>query len=547
MNSYKGRLARQQARLALITAVTLGIAAATVELFVEYYKTIDAFEHSMQQVVFLTEGPASIAALNLDQEYAKETLTGLSSFDLVAEATINDESDNTLYNYRSNTYSEQVHWLSDLLFGRLKEIQVPLRQSLRTEDDYIDVGSLKIVFDVYVGGREFIDRSLMSLLAGTIKNIIFVLALIYLFNRLITRPLLKIDNELNDIDLKDPGKSRIGRISIQRDDELTHLASSINNLLVKIDQYGKEEVDRATENQRLRIDIDNRKERERIGAEHKEQLEETNRKLLNAMGELVDTQNQLVAREKYASLGELVAGVAHELNTPIGIGITASSHITEQNAKIEALFESDGLSKSDLKNYMLHMKEAGLLIQSSLAGAAKLIESFKHVARDQTSEERQEFYIYKIIDDVYLSLDKSYKRNEHKIHVNCSHELLIDSFPSSFSQVFFHLMKNSFVHAFETSQVGEIFCNAYCENSNLVLLYEDNGKGMPEEQIKRIFDPFFSTSRTEGNTGLGGTIIHNIVTQDLKGLIECTRSTFGGLRYQIIIKQQADVMLFTGS
>jgi signal transduction histidine kinase len=265
------------------------------------------------------------------------------------------------------------------------------------------------------------------------------------------------------------------------------------------------------------------------------ELEGSNKSLKEALEKLQLTQNQLVQSEKMVALGGLVAGVSHEINTPVGVSVTAASHLQEKTKEITSLFTSSAMKKSDLERYLNLTNEGTEVILSNLARASELIKSFKQVAVDQSSEGKRKFNVREYIFQVLLSLKPKLKKTNIHIGVNCDDKLEIESYPGALSQIITNLIMNSLVHAFEEGEEGAIIFDVEKQDKNLIFTYSDNGKGISKDIIGKIFDPFFTTKRGKGGTGLGLNIVYNIITQTLEGTIECESEVGIGTIFKIII------------
>ncbi len=265
------------------------------------------------------------------------------------------------------------------------------------------------------------------------------------------------------------------------------------------------------------------------------QLNETNLALKQSLETVNKTQDRLVQTEKMASLGSLVAGVAHEINTPVGIGVTASSLLEEKTRQINSLHASGKMKRSDLEKYLKSANDASASILSNLNQAADLIRSFKQVAVDQSNEERRSFRVKEYINNVLLSLRPKLKKTEHHVQVECPENLKINSYPGAFSQIVTNLVVNSLLHGFSGIDRGEIQIKFSKTDADYLLTYSDNGVGMDANTCRNIFDPFFTTKRASGGTGLGMHIVFNLVTQTLNGKINCKSEPGKGTFYAINI------------
>ncbi|MCP4750801.1 MAG: hybrid sensor histidine kinase/response regulator [Proteobacteria bacterium] len=261
---------------------------------------------------------------------------------------------------------------------------------------------------------------------------------------------------------------------------------------------------------------------------------------VNTHLQLKKTRSQLVESEKMAALGGLVAGVAHEINTPVGIAVTAASHLDEKSREIADTFHSGAMKRSDLEKYLRISTDSSRMILSNLKRAADIIQSFKQVAVDQSSEERRIFKLKEYIEDVLLSLRPRLKKTKHEVTITCPDDLELDSFPGAFSQIVTNLVMNSLIHGFDNKEDGEIALEVSDEGNTVQFRYDDDGKGMDKEQIEKVFDPFFTTKRSSGGSGLGMHVVYNLVTQTLKGQIECRSELDQGTTFFIRIPKREE-------
>lgn len=251
---------------------------------------------------------------------------------------------------------------------------------------------------------------------------------------------------------------------------------------------------------------------------------------------LQDTQNKLVESEKMASLGSLVAGIAHEVNTPLGVSLTGVSQINHEVKKLEKSFNNESLTEEDFTQYVDTMKQLTSTIYSSLDNAVALVKSFKNISVDQHSEEARVFNLYEYVNDTIVSLYSAIKTKNVTIQNNVNKEISMDSFPGIYSQIFSNLILNSVKHAFDDDDGNEIEINAEIKDDKLLVNYNDNGRGITPEIEKKIFDPFFTTARGQGGSGLGLNIVYNLIKQKLGGDIKVARNEAQGLHFTITIE-----------
>lgn len=260
--------------------------------------------------------------------------------------------------------------------------------------------------------------------------------------------------------------------------------------------------------------------------------------IVRDISDLKHAQEQLLQAEKLASLGGLVAGVAHEINTPVGVGVTAASHLRRKVEDFNSLMQDGGLKKSQLDKFLANCDESSQIILSNLKRAAELIHSFKMVAVDQSSSEARRFKVNEYLHEILRSLHPQIKRTRHVINVHCDDELEIDSIPGVWSQIITNLIQNSLIHAFDDADEGQIDIRIEPQGQNLRLSYRDNGKGMSPDVAEKIFDPFFTTRRGQGGSGLGMNVVFNLATRKLGGEIEVQSKPGQGTEFILTVPRK---------
>ena len=250
------------------------------------------------------------------------------------------------------------------------------------------------------------------------------------------------------------------------------------------------------------------------------ELEATRQEAEQALASLREAQERLIQAEKMASLGELVAGIAHEINTPLGISITVASTVADLSRELKVKVDTNTLEKETLDHYISSLYEASSIIEKSLKIAAGLVSNFKQVAVDQTSEQRRVFDLKATVDQILHTLHPLFKTTGFTSEVIVPDGLMMDSYPGPLGQVITNCFNNAIIHGFEACAEGHIsFTVLIIDQDWIALEIKDNGKGMPQESVNKAFDPFFTTKRGKGGTGLGLNIVFNIVTTILGGSI----------------------------
>lgn len=263
--------------------------------------------------------------------------------------------------------------------------------------------------------------------------------------------------------------------------------------------------------------------------------------LLAANQQLQATQQQLIAQERLAALGSLTAGIAHEINTPLGISISAASAVEEDAKAMRQNFSNGTMKRSEFDSFLETMEESSAMLLGNLRRAAELVQSFKQVAVDQSSEKQRSFEVREYLQEILLQLKPKLKNTRHTIKLQGSEHVSINSYPGAFSQIITNLVINSLIHAYEPQDSGVMVINFEQQGEELILIYADDGKGIKPEDVKQIFDPFFTTKRNQGGNGLGLHIVYNLVTQKLLGTIECDSQIGVGTKFTIKIPMQLNV------
>jgi predicted ATPase/signal transduction histidine kinase len=260
-------------------------------------------------------------------------------------------------------------------------------------------------------------------------------------------------------------------------------------------------------------------------------VEQRTIELSNKNRELQQAQKQLVESEKMASLGQLVAGVAHEINTPIGVSFTAATHFAKQTQNMMKVFQSGQIKKSDMTEYLSVAGETNDQLIANLSRASKLIQSFKQVAVDQSFDAPRQFELADYLNELILSLAPAVRKSGHTTNLSCPAGIVMKGYPGALAQVITNLIMNALAHAFEGIQNGTITISAKQFGDHIELTCQDNGVGIPDDILPKIFDPFFTTRRSSGGSGLGLHIAYNLVSQKLHGRIGCDSKVGAGTKF----------------
>ncbi len=266
---------------------------------------------------------------------------------------------------------------------------------------------------------------------------------------------------------------------------------------------------------------------------HREHLEEL---VTERTAELRQAMQQLVQAEKLAALGHLVAGMAHELNTPLGNARVVASSLGADVRKFAAAVDGGALRRSQVATFLERSREAAELLERNAARAADLITNFKQVAVDQASARRRRFDLRQTVEEMLVALRPMFKRTAHRVELDIPAELEMDSYPGPLEQVLANLVGNSLAHGFAGIEAGVIGIRAIpLDDERLQIEYTDNGVGIPEANQTRIFEPFFTTQMGQGGSGLGLYIAYNLITGMLGGTIQVHSAPGQGTRFTLIL------------
>lgn len=302
------------------------------------------------------------------------------------------------------------------------------------------------------------------------------------------------------------------------DISLTHIPDSNQRILhaiwtdISIQKQAEEEIRTLNKELENRVDVQNK------ALEYSKEMIE-------------DTQEKLVKSEQKAYLSELIPGISHEINTPMGVSVTTASYLHQTLTNVLRKFENNELTKGEFRRFLQDAQLASSTVLSNLDRAASLIFSIKDLATDQISESRRMFNLRKYIDEILLSLHNELKQTPHAVKINCPDALNISSFPGIYSQIFTNFIMNSLHHGFDESVHGLIEINVDIKGTILSIEYRDNGRGMDEETLSNVFEPFYTTRRTEGNSGLGMHIVYSLVTEKLGGTIRAMSRPGEGVQF----------------
>lgn len=264
-------------------------------------------------------------------------------------------------------------------------------------------------------------------------------------------------------------------------------------------------------------------------------LEESKNKAEQTLQQLATTMQELVRTEKMAALGQLVAGVAHEVNTPLGVALTANSVVSEESRLLIQKLAAGNIRRQELDTFLQKLSQACRLLDSNLHRAAQLVANFKQVSVDRTNDNQRQFNLALYLTELLESLSLMWRSQNIAISVNCPDDIVMESYPGTIGQVITNFSQNAVIHGFKDGKGGKITIDCSVQGSQVEIIFADNGAGIESGIIERIFDPFYTTNRHQGGTGLGLHIVYNLITQKLGGSISVSSRPGAGTRFTLLL------------
>jgi signal transduction histidine kinase len=415
---------------------------------------------------------------------------------------------------------EKIKQLSNAIFtDNIVEYGLPVLDP--TTSEHIGFVYLRMQLPSY--NANFLSLANYNIAAGVLISLIAFFTSLMLSRRILS----PINTFIKNIKNLTYDKDFNTQVSSPQLSEMVPLANSVNAMLARIykqiHKYAEAEKEITELNQNLEEKVVMRTQA----------LRNSNQELLDALEQVHQYQSQVIQSEKMASLGQMVAGVAHEVNTPIGLGVTASTMMSDRIDDMKQELEAQTLSAKKLAKFLDESKENTQIIYRNLSRAADLISSFKQVAVDQTADTIRKVKFKELLYEIIMSLHPTLKQSKHEVVVNCDGDLEADTKPGPINQIIINLIMNSIIHGFESMEAGEIEISVTMKRNRCKIEVSDNGKGIEEKIKQKIFDPFVTTKRGEGGSGLGMHLVYNLVTQALNGSIEVESQLGNGAHFII--------------
>ncbi|MES2502592.1 MAG: ATP-binding protein [Pseudomonadota bacterium] len=511
----------------VLTALLIGFSISALQIFIDFSSQKKLPAEDMASLSSIVKFPATSIVFNLDKATANQLLRGILKHPAVTSCKL-ILAEGAVFAAQSKAISTPHNRrLNDLLFGQTITKNSDLIWQF--PDYHESVGTLEITVDTYYYGRLFLDRAWITLASTLLYALALTAIFLIVFYVLVKRPLISVIKSIKQVDVDAPEKTRLVEPKGHDKDEIGLLTRFTNNHLEAI----------ATSLAQVRATEEKLKQ-------YSEGLETTvserTQALTESLNQLQAAQGQLIESEKLAALGGLVAGVAHEVNTPLGVAVTAASILEETLTDMQTQFSNETMTAEGLQKLIHTAQDSQLMLSSNLNRATKLIKDFKMTAVDQLSENCCEFNVSEVIHALLESLVPETKKIPVTPTLACPSHLTMNSLPGVLTQVLSNLIVNSVKHAFEQTAHPQIHIIVYPHEELVIVEYRDNGAGVPESLHQRVFEPFFTTKRGQGGSGLGLNIVYNLVTRKLLGRLEFISSLGQGVHFKLYLPIAACAM-----
>ncbi|WP_334027889.1 HAMP domain-containing sensor histidine kinase [Alteromonas sp. P256] len=569
MAAVKTGLSRKLLTRVLSVYFALTLIVTVGQIFTEYLSTKNHVEEELQTLKNTFSSSLTRAMWEINDDQVRAIAEGLMSIPIVEGLQVRGENGNFITEQgirKSRSPNPVEREVIEDHSGGVFSYSFPLVFKFAGRESTVGDVTLYSSFDTIFSR---IEVGVFFLIGNAIvKTTFLVFLFMTAFRTMLSEPLQNITEQMGRFDPERPEESKL-TLEVKDDNELLQLRDSYNSVIddliasnhklksaqdeltaanTKLDDQNlvlEQEVAKKTASlSQIMLDLEQQKDelishQRELRQENKNrqyiesELRKKNDELAGSMQTLNQAQKQLVESERMASLGGLVAGITHDINTPLGVSVTAASFLQERLINLKQDFEDTSLTSKSMASFIDEADQTAKLLLNNLGRASDLIASFKQVAVDQTSENERDFDLGEYIAEVLQSLQSGYKQTKHNITVNCPPELIVTCAPGAIAQIVSNLTINSLNHAFEDKAVGNINLNVEAVDDQVVMHFEDDGKGLAKDELSQLFDAFFTTKRGSGGSGLGTHIVYNLVTQSLNGKIDAQSELGKGLRYTI--------------
>ncbi|WP_299074987.1 HAMP domain-containing sensor histidine kinase [uncultured Paraglaciecola sp.] len=520
----------------LIIWVVMAITSLTLILSsgVHLYSQISTYQQTLERVVTTFAEMTALGALEpimrddgLDEEHNLEMLVASKVIENVHIYKVIEQSSLDFFASYNKAgiapVKAQFDQINTLSQPTVSASAIEIIRPIRNGEDVVGYVYLRASADI-------LDNLIIQSIVSTVSVVLICLLICFFLTLRLQRAVTAPINDLVKL---------VQRISRQRDyssraelygiKEMDVFGAAFNNMLQRTQAHMERQTEAEAQQVQLNLSLEGKVQQRTMA------LKEANNELIQTLEKLHQFQRQMVQNEKMASLGDMVAGVAHEVNTPIGLGVTASTMMLDRLSDVRKSFEDKTLKASSLEKFIAEGEENLNIIYRNLNRAAELISSFKQVAVDQSLENNRVFSFSRLMDEILMSMRPKLKKIKHQINVHCADNVVIESKAGPINQIMINLIMNSIIHGFEFVDKGVIDITIkFVDDAEICIEFTDNGKGISEQMQPRIFDPFVTTKRGQGGSGLGMHLVYNLVTQALNGSISIVSEEGKGVLFRIL-------------
>ena len=472
----------------LLVSTILSIVATAIQLYSDYRYDVDELE---REFIAIEASHLDSLALNLwdfQDKAIEQQLAGIQSLPFINYVHLTTPQGNS-YSAGEQISSREKSQKFDVIYKGEK------------------IGRLQVDANYQEIYDRLVQKAWVILLTQFVKTMIAALAITAIVYWFITRHIYKIEEYATGFTVDKIDKEFKLDGNRKHQDELDELVVALNNMRLLVKNEFK-----------LRLETEQQLSEFNQHLERKIQLR--TQELETSLTQLKETQATLVQSEKMVALGQLVAGIAHEINTPLGIGVTANSVMLDSVKGVSKQLAEGNLTKIQLEQFLQDQEETAVMLQRNLDRAVELIRSFKSVAVNQTSDNLHHCDIAQLITEVIATVQTMFKGKNYNIEVDIPDRFSLVTYPGAWTQILNNLLLNSHLHGFEFSQTGNVLIKIEQVSERFVMTYQDDGAGISEQIINNVFDPFVTTKRGHGGSGLGLNILFNLVFEKLNGKVK---------------------------
>lgn len=501
-SAFNSKLSRRVFIYIFLCSALLSVASTLIQLYVDFQDGVNTLDERFD---------------NIESSYNQSISTSLWDFNegLVEQQIAGIQRLPDIRHVRLTTSFGKIYQVGDIITEAKKVESHPISFEGNV------IGTMIISADYQDIYQHLWQKAGFIIFTEFIKIFIVALCTFFIVHWFITRHLYRITLYSQAMSGESLDRPLMLENRGKKTDELDELVSAINDMRLTLqnDMIKLEDAENALINLNGDLEI---KVYERTS-----KLSESNQQLQNSLDALTLAKDQLVQSEKMASLGQLVAGVAHEVNTPLGICVTSLSALKEKFHELEQALSDETLTRKQLTSILDLFGEYEKIIDRSLNKAVDLIRGFKSVAVEYHTDPKIKINLSQHVHDIVNTVKTLFKQKNYTIKILVDEDLNLVTFPSAWNQILTNFLTNSHYHGFENTIEGDISIEFKVIEQHLVLTYQDNGKGLDDKVKDKIFDPFVTTKRGSGGSGLGMNIVYNLVNTKLSGSIKIVTTDHG--------------------